>query len=57
MNLVQKQMIGNFLIQIQLKSFFYMYGQGVRSFLILGYGLAPFFWLFELLPAPGKIGA
>lgn len=32
-----------------LKAFFYMYGQGVRSFLIMGYGLAPFFWLFEFL--------
>lgn len=32
-----------------LKAFFAMYASGVRTYLVLGYGLAPFFWLFELL--------
>lgn len=32
-----------------LKAFVSMYLRGVRTYLIMGYGLAPFFWLFELL--------
>jgi len=32
-----------------LKAFFAMYARGVRTYLVFGYGLAPFFWLFELL--------
>jgi glycosyltransferase involved in cell wall biosynthesis len=36
-------------INYGLKAFVSMYLRGVRTFLIMGYGLAPFFWLFELL--------
>lgn len=36
-------------INYGLKAFISMYVRGVRTFLIMGYGLAPFFWLFELL--------
>lgn len=32
-----------------LKAFGLMYLRGVRTFLVMGYGLAPFFWLFEFL--------
>ena len=32
-----------------LKAYMSMYLRGVRTFLVMGYGLAPLFWFFELL--------